>query len=444
MKKGLSLLLSLIMMIGLFAGCGQASAPKESAAADRADADIAWQYKTADETKAMLENNEPVIILDSRPDEMYDKGHIIGAYHVPCFPVDTPELEQVLKDAVPNLQGESPIIIVCKTGNKGAKRAISLLQEQGIAAERLFILEGGGEGWSIPELTTTERDSVVPGAADNASTAAFTGTYIAPVSYIKDHIGDANVLFVDARGEDAAKKGTVQGAIATVWQAISQCAEGAAGDAMWGTILPPDQLSEVLGSMGITPDKEIILFSDGAKGWGDDGRIAWELLCAGFKNVKIADRGFAQLKEAGIPTQKGASDFVPAEVSIKALMETHLINTDALSKDYESYKVVDVRADEEYDGGVLYGEKAGGRLPGAIHIRFTDLFNSDGILKSNDEITAMFEGAGLQKSDQIVTYCTAGIRSAYMQLILEMCGYETSYNYDESYYRWCAVNDVEK
>lgn len=45
--------------------------------------------------------------------------------------------------------------------------------------------------------------------------------------------------------------------------------------------------------------------------------------------------------------------------------------------------------------------------------------------------------------NKIVTYCTAGIRSAYMQLILEMCGFENSMNYDESYYRWCACQDVE-
>ena len=88
-------------------------------------------------------------------------------------------------------------------------------------------------------------------------------------------------------------------------------------------------------------------------------------------------------------------------------------------------------------------DRAGGHLPGAIHIRFTDLFNDDNVLKSNEEITAMFEEAGLSKDDKIVTYCTAGIRSAYMQMVLEMCGFENSLNYDESYYRWCAVQDVE-
>lgn len=56
----------------------------------------------------------------------------------------------------------------------------------------------------------------------------------------------------------------------------------------------------------------------------------------------------------------------------------------------------------------------------------------------------MFEDAGITKDDKVVTYCTAGIRSGYMQLILEMCGFKNTQNYDESYYRWCAVEDVEK
>ena len=101
-------------------------------------------------------------------------------------------------------------------------------------------------------------------------------------------------------------------------------------------------------------------------------------------------------------------------------------------------------ADEEYDGETLYGEAKGGHLPGAIHIRYTDLFQKSGMLKSNAEITKMFEDAGITKDDKVVTYCTAGIRSGYMQLILEMCGFKNTQNYDESYYRWCAVEDVEK
>lgn len=297
----------------------------------------------------------------------------------------------------------------------------------------VFIMAGCGTGANGPGEAQTAQPVQ----------AAFTGEYVADPDYIKSRIGSDDVIFIDARGEEAAAKGTVQGAIATAWQPLARCAEGASGDAMWGTILPLDELSEVLSTMGITPEKEIILFSDGKDGWGDDGRIAWELIAVGFERVKIADRGFSALEAAGVPTQKGAEPFTPAEVTVSTLDETHLINTDDLVDIYDTVRIVDVRADEEYDGEVLYGEKKGGHLPGAIHIRFTDLFDDNNVLKSNEELTAMFEAAGLSKEDTIVTYCTAGIRSAYMQLILEMCGFENSINYDESYYRWCAVEDVE-
>ena len=42
-----------------------------------------------------------------------------------------------------------------------------------------------------------------------------------------------------------------------------------------------------------------------------------------------------------------------------------------------------------------------------------------------------------------MTYCTGGIRSAYMQLVMEMCGFEDSYNYDQSFWRWAVVGEVE-
>lgn len=280
-------------------------------------------------------------------------------------------------------------------------------------------------------------------AAPADEKAAFTGKYIVDAQYVMEHMKDENVLIIDARGEEAAQNGTVEGAVAAIWQQFAAVSDGAAGDPMWGTILDVDSLSAALSAAGISQDKEIILFAAAQNGWGDDGRILWELVAAGFPNVKMVDGGYDGLVAAGVPTVKGAAAYTPAEVTVSAIDETHVINTDALAADYDSFKVVDVRADKEYEGGAFYGEVKGGHLPGAIHIRFTDLFNDDCTLKSNDEITAMFEAAGVAKTDKIVTYCTAGIRSAYMQLILEMCGFENTMNYDESYYRWCACQDVE-
>lgn len=292
-----------------------------------------------------------------------------------------------------------------------------------------------GCGTSDGQEDTAEKKSSEAEGAE-----AFTGKYIVDAEYVKENI--ENIVLVDARGDEGAE--TIKGAVAVMWQYFATCEDGVSGDENWGCILDTERLSERLGEKGFDKDKEIVLFAASQDGWGDDGRIAWELIAAGYSDVKMVDGGFQALKDAGLETQKGGSEPKPVEVTIDKIDETHVINTEELKTNYDDYKVVDVRADEEYDGEILYGEANGGHLPGAIHIRFTDLFNSDGTLKSNADITAMFEEAGLSKDDQIVTYCTAGIRSGYMQLILEMCGFENSKNYDESFYRWSAVEELEK
>ena len=149
------------------------------------------------------------------------------------------------------------------------------------------------------------------------------------------------------------------------------------------------------------------------------------------------------MKDSGIKTQFLASKPEPAEVKIDEIDYSHVMTTEELQKNYDEYKIVDVRTDEEYEGAILYDEAKGGHLPGAIHIRYTDLFDDAGYLKSNEELTKMFEDAGLSKDDEIVTYCTGGIRSAYTQLVMEMCRFEHTYNYDQSFWRWAVVGDVE-
>lgn len=281
------------------------------------------------------------------------------------------------------------------------------------------------------------KDSQVP------DDGRFHGEFLITAEEAKEKVGQEGVLFVDSRGWKQAILGTVDGAIATTWQDLSTCEEGKAGDENWGKIPDADVLAKRLADLGITIDKEIIFLGETLDGWGDDSRLLWQVRAAGYTNVKMIDGGLQAAKDAGIETQMFASKAVPGEVEIESIDMTHVMTTEELQDDYDTYKIVDVRTDEEYNGEILYDEAQGGHLPGAIHIRYTDLFQEDGTLKPNKELIAMFEEAGLQKEDKIVSYCTGGIRSAYMQLVLEMCGYENTYNYDQSFWRWAVVGDVE-
>lgn len=299
----------------------------------------------------------------------------------------------------------------------------------GILLMSLAILGGCGK----QEITSDEL---------TVSGETFVGEWIVDAQYAADKIGNENTLFVDSRSEGIASLGTIEGAIATTWS--DWCiTEGKKGDETWGCMQEPEELSKTLGDLGITKDKEIILLGETLTGWGDDARLLWQLRAAGYTNVKLVDGGIDALKAIEAPTQLFASKPEAETVEIKKLDYSHVMTTEVLMENYDDYKIVDVRTDEEYNGEILYDEAQGGHLPGAIHIRYTDMFKSDGTLKSNAELTKMFEDAGLTKDDAIVTYCTGGIRSAYSQLVMEMCGFENSYNYDQSFWRWAVVGEVE-
>lgn len=278
------------------------------------------------------------------------------------------------------------------------------------------------------------------------SSDAFEGSYLVTAEVAKEEMGDENVLLVDCRGADKAKKETIEGAVATDWKELGTCGDsyGKEGDEGWGKIPEASELAKRLGKLGMSKDKKIILLGETLDGWGDDARVLWELVAAGYTDVRMVDGGYAALKEAGAPTQKGASEPEAAEVSIDSIDMTHVMETEELMADYDSYKVVDVRTDEEYEGAVKYHEAQGGHLPGAIHIRYTDLFRENGTLRSKADIEKVLTDAGISKEDKIVTYCTGGIRSAYSQLVFEMAGYENTWNYDQSFWRWAVAGEVEK
>lgn len=92
----------------------------------------------------------------------------------------------------------------------------------------------------------TVKDRVKSDTKEEATTEeAFEGEYIVNADYVKENLGD--IILVDARGEDAANKETIKGAIPIAWQYLATCEDGKSGDANWGCILDTERLSERLG-----------------------------------------------------------------------------------------------------------------------------------------------------------------------------------------------------
>jgi thiosulfate/3-mercaptopyruvate sulfurtransferase len=288
------------------------------------------------------------------------------------------------------------------------------------------------------------------GGQTYAATKSFSGKYVVKASTLKSEIDKGkDIKLVDTRESKVIKKtGTIKGSENFVWQQISRSpiTDGTKpGQAGFARSLSAKQMNKRLGKLGLNVNDNIVLFSSGYKttGWGDDGRVAWQLIQCGYRHVRIVNGGFPQMKKAGFETAKSNVTFDKVSAGVKKVnTASHDITTKRLKKHYKKYTIIDVRDAKEYKGAKLYGETTGGHMKGAKHINFHSMFNSSGTLKSNAALKKMFAKKGIHKNDYIVTYCTGGIRSAYMQLVLQQLGYRHTYNYAESVYRWSNIKSA--
>jgi len=399
-------------------------------------AENTYNYYTAEQTKKAIENNEDIILLDIQVEEEWNAHHIKGAIPTHAYPVKTDEDKAKLDEVLPHLEGEQPIIVICPSGAGGAQRTIDYLGTKGIDSDRLFILENGQGQWPYDELLEANESALEP--------VEFVDTsYVVDAEWLKANLEKEDLLIIDARGQDTYDKGHIPGAIATNWQNFADMSGAPGKNPNWGVVLDPAALSEKLSELGISKDKEIVVYTGTIGGWGEDGRIVWMLRRAGYNNTKILDGGFNYWESNDYEVSKEDVSIVPSTVKITALDEKTNITTDELASKLGEVVIIDVREKDEYEGAQNYGEKRGGHLPGAINIPFNQFMNEDGTLKTARKIQSILDANGIEKDAEIVTYCTAGIRSAHMQIVLSMLGYENVKNYDASFYAWSGMENLE-
>ncbi len=255
--------------------------------------------------------------------------------------------------------------------------------------------------------------------------------------WLKQNIDNGGMVVIDARGEKAYKSGHIPGSFPISWQQLSDMTPEFATSG-WGTVTDPLSLSTVISSLGITKDSLVVIYADTVKGWGEDGRIFWTFNMAGLKNLKILDGGFKAWKKSGAEVSKGSEVAIKSNFATNSLDRADSIDTETLLASYKDFKIIDTRASDEFGGATKFGEKRGGHLPGSINLAYAD-FLEDGFVKSSDQIEVLMKENGITKDDKLVAYCTAGIRSAWVQVALEASGYNIQ-NYDESFYVW-ATNE---
>jgi thiosulfate/3-mercaptopyruvate sulfurtransferase len=255
---------------------------------------------------------------------------------------------------------------------------------------------------------------------------------IQPAVRVVDVRGAASLLargatVLDARDAASFAQGHLPGAQPYAWQATT--GQGAAR----GRVRPDlRSVAQALAALGVDSNRPTLVYGAAGSGWGEEGHAAWLLTLLGHTDIALLDGGFAAWRAAGRPVV--TSTAVPRVGRFEPRLRAEVrASRDEVER---AAQVVDVRTAVEFAGATPYGEPRAGHLPKAHHLDWRTLLDESGRVRSSARIYRALADAGIDPSREIVTYCTAGVRSAFVAVVLNARGVPHVRNYDGSLVEW--------
>ena len=210
-------------------------------------------------------------------------------------------------------------------------------------------------------------------------------------------------------------------------------------------LLPDAELKTAVGSMGITPDTTVVVYSDSTI---FAARLWWILKYAGITDVRFLNGGIQQWTASGYPVETTVNNPV-ATTYTGTTNPQYIATTDYVAANYANTgttQLIDVRAGSEYAGVISgYGYLVNkGRIPNAIWAYNADdssliYRDSDGTLRSYEEVKSLWTGLGISSSKEAIFYCGGGYRSALAFFYAYLMGYPNIRNYSDGWSGWSTT-----
>jgi thiosulfate/3-mercaptopyruvate sulfurtransferase len=212
-------------------------------------------------------------------------------------------------------------------------------------------------------------------------------------------------------------------------------------------MLPTESsFSEHMGRLGITKNDTVVCYD--SFGIFSSPRIWWMLKAFGHEKVAVLDGGLKKWVadknpvESTIPTwsstkYEGVTKRNESLVIDYPELVNNLLNFTA---DPNPICMIDARPAGRFSGADLEPRPnlASGHAPGSINIPFGLLLNSDGTMKSKEELIKVFQEKRIDLTNPIVTSCGSGVTAAIIFLALDIIGKKDVRLYDGSWAEYAS------
>lgn len=272
--------------------------------------------------------------------------------------------------------------------------------------------------------------------------AEFQSDALVSTQWADEHKDDAHVQLVEVDVDNSAyESGHIPGAIA--WNWTTQL-----NDEVRRDILSPEQMADLLGHSGITPDTQVILYGDNNNWFA--AFAYWQLKMFGHDQVKLMNGGRVkwELENRDYTTEVPSADETSYPVNTGSL-DLRAMQPDVREALKSATALVDVRSPQEFSGeviappGMTETAQRGGHIPGAANIPWKQATEEDGTFKSPEALKELYKEKGITPDKNVITYCRIGERSAHTWFALhELLGYKNVRNYDGSWTEWGSMVGV--
>ncbi|MBV9292245.1 MAG: sulfurtransferase [Frankiales bacterium] len=260
--------------------------------------------------------------------------------------------------------------------------------------------------------------------------------------WVEQHLDDPKVVLVEVDEDTAAyEKNHIRNAVRIDWKQDLQ-------DQVRRDFVSKEQFEALLSDRGIGNDDTVVLYG-GNNNWFA-AYAYWYFKLYGHDNVKLLDGG---RKKWELDSRELVDDTPKREkTQYKAKAPNNDIRAfrDEVVESIGVKNLVDVRSPDEFSGKLLAPahlpqeqSQRAGHVPTAKNIPWSKAANDDGTFRSDDELTELYQGEGVDFSKDTIAYCRIGERSAHTWFVLhELLDQPNVKNYDGSWTEYGSLVGV--
>jgi thiosulfate/3-mercaptopyruvate sulfurtransferase len=260
--------------------------------------------------------------------------------------------------------------------------------------------------------------------------------------WAEQNLNTPGVVLVEVDEDTSAYDGGhIAGAVKLDWKSDLQ-------ESVIRDFVSKEKFEALLSAKGISNDDTVVLYG-GNNNWFA-AYAYWYFTLYGHNDVKLLDGGRKKWELDGRELSKDTVTRPATQYKAKEQDTSIRAFRDEVISAIGSKNLLDIRSPDEYAGKLLAPahlpqeqSQRAGHIPTAVNVPWSKTANEDGTFKTDDQIKAIYDEAGLDWSKDTIAYCRIGERSSHSWFAIhELLGNSNIKNYDGSWTEYGSLVGV--